>query len=70
MASGAGALRVQLGGAAIYHGKLEQRPLLGCGMAAGAEDIGRAIQLVRDTLFAWLIVITVATLLVAGWQHA
>ncbi len=70
MASGAGALRVLLGGAAIYHGKLEQRPLLGCGMAAGAADIARAVRLVRHTLYAWLIVITLVTLLVAGRQHA
>jgi adenosylcobinamide-phosphate synthase len=70
MAAGAGALRVRLGGAAIYHGESEQRPLLGCGMAAGAADIARAVRLVRHTLYAWLIVITLVTLLVAGWQHA
>lgn len=70
MASGAGALRVQLGGAAIYHGELEQRPALGCGMAAGAADIARAVRLVRRTLYAWLMIITLVTLLVAGWQHA
>ena len=70
MAAGAGALRVRLGGAAIYHGESEQRPLLGCGMAAGAADIARAVRLVRHTLYAWLIAITLVTLLVAGWQHA
>ncbi len=70
MAAGAGALRVRLGGAAIYHGKLEHRPLLGCGMAANAGDITRAVQLVRHTLYSWLIVITLAMLLVAGLQHA
>jgi len=70
MAAGAGALRVRLGGAAIYHGESEQRPLLGCGMAAGAADIARAVRLVRNTLYAWLIIITLAMLLAAGWQHA
>ena len=70
MAAGAGALRVRLGGAAIYHGESEQRPLLGCGMAAGAVDIARAVRLVRHTLYAWLMIITLVTLLVAGWQHA
>ena len=70
MAAGAGALRVRLGGAAIYHGESEQRPLLGCGMAAGAADIARAVRLVRHTLYAWLMIITLVTLLVAGWQHA
>ncbi|MDD5301099.1 MAG: adenosylcobinamide-phosphate synthase CbiB [Gallionella sp.] len=70
MAAGAGALRIQLGGAAIYHGELEQRPLLGCGMAAGAADIARAVQLVRHTLYAWLSVIALGALLLSGWQHA
>ncbi|MDO8466353.1 MAG: adenosylcobinamide-phosphate synthase CbiB [Gallionella sp.] len=69
MAAGAGALRVRLGGAAIYHGELEQRPLLGCGMAAGAADIARAIGLVRHTLYVWLIVIALGALSVAVWQQ-
>ena len=68
MASGAGALRVQLGGAAIYHGALEQRPALGCGMAAGAADIFRAVQLVRHTLYAWLLVITLGALLLNWYE--
>lgn len=70
MAAGAGALRVKLGGAAIYHGKLEQRPALGCGMTAGAADIARAVQLVRHTLYLWLVVIVSGALLMAEWQHA
>lgn len=70
MAAGAGALRVRLGGAAIYHGMLEQRPLLGCGMAVGAADIARAVRLVRHTLFVWLLVIALVIPLAAGWQHA
>ncbi len=70
MASGAGALQVRLGGAAIYHGVLEQRPSLGCGHAAGASDIARAVRLVRYTLYLWLAVIACGALLAAGWQHA
>ncbi|OGS91575.1 MAG: cobalamin biosynthesis protein [Gallionellales bacterium GWA2_60_18] len=70
MAAGAGALQVQLGGAAIYHGMLEQRPALGCGNAAGAADIARAVRLVRHTLYLWLGVIASGALLIAGWQHA
>jgi len=69
MAAGAGALCVQLGGAAIYHGELEQRPSLGCGMAAGASDIMRAVRLVRHTLYLWLIVITLGALLMSVWQQ-
>jgi len=70
MAAGAGALCVQLGGAAIYHGQLEQRPALGCGMAANAADIMRAVRLVRHTLYLWLGVIASGALLMAECQHA
>jgi len=70
MAAGAGALRVQLGGAAIYHGEVEQRPLLGCGAVAGAADVARAVRLVHHTLCVWLIVIALGALLASGWQHA
>ncbi len=69
MAAGAGALCVRLGGAAIYHGELEQRPSLGCGMAAGAADITRAVRLVQHTLYLWLIMIASGALLVTGWQQ-
>jgi len=66
MAAGAGALHVQLGGAAIYHGQLEQRSELGCGMAASAADIMRAVRLVRHTAYLWLGLITTGALLIAG----
>ncbi|HEX5336965.1 MAG TPA: adenosylcobinamide-phosphate synthase CbiB [Gallionella sp.] len=69
MASGAGALQVQLGGAAIYHGVLEQRPSLGCGHVAGAADIARAVRLVRHTLYLWLVAIALGALLIVGWQR-
>ncbi len=54
MASGAGALGVSLGGAAIYDGRLEQRPPLGTGPAATADDIVRAWRLVLHTTLLWL----------------
>nr|WP_315401977.1 adenosylcobinamide-phosphate synthase CbiB [uncultured Duganella sp.] len=54
MASGAGALGVQLGGAAIYDGEVEQRPPLGRGEPATGADIGRAWQLVARTTALWL----------------
>lgn len=69
MAAGAGALHVQLGGAAIYHGQLEQRPALGCGSAAGASDIRRAMRLVRHTMYLWLAVIVSGALMFSGWPH-
>jgi adenosylcobinamide-phosphate synthase len=55
MASGAGALGIQLGGAAVYHGEVEQRPPLGTGRAACGNDIARAWQLVARTTVLWLV---------------
>ena len=54
MASGAGALGIQLGGAAVYHGEVEQRPPLGTGRAANGTDIERAWKLVAHTTALWL----------------
>ena len=54
MASGAGSLGVILGGAAIYHGQLEERPSLGEGRPPCGEDVSRAIALVRHSLALWL----------------
>jgi len=65
MAAGAGALGVALGGPAIYHGELHQRPPLGEGAAAGAADIERALSLVRRGVLLWLLV-----LLIGGQLYA
>lgn len=54
MASGAGSLDVACGGAAWYHGVLEPRPVLGCGQAPQAIDIGRALLLVKRSIVLWL----------------
>ncbi|MDP4028560.1 MAG: adenosylcobinamide-phosphate synthase CbiB [Gallionella sp.] len=69
MAAGAGALQVQLGGSAIYHGESSLRPLLGCGMVVSAADIECAVRLVRHTLYTWLAVLVLGALLIAGWQQ-
>jgi adenosylcobinamide-phosphate synthase len=71
MASGAGALGVSLGGAAMYGGELEQRPPLGTGPGAPATDIVRAWRLVLNTTILWLAVACGAALLamLAG-RHA
>jgi adenosylcobinamide-phosphate synthase len=61
MASGAGALDVQLGGAACYHGEWHQRPLLGTSNIAKANDIGRALRLVSNSVLLWLSVIGIIT---------
>jgi adenosylcobinamide-phosphate synthase len=55
MAAGAGALGLQLGGAAIYSGVVEMRPPLGSGRAAQPDDIRRALNLLDRSLAIWLI---------------
>ena len=65
MAAGAGALGVELGGAAIYHGELHQRPPLGEGAPADAESIAAALALLRRGVALWL-----ALILLGGWLHA
>ena len=62
MAAGAGSLGVQLGGAAVYHGREEIRPPLGNGPAPAAADLGRAIALIRRSLGLWLAVFFVIAL--------
>ncbi|SQF99858.1 cobalamin biosynthesis protein [Paucimonas lemoignei] len=59
MAAGAGALGVELGGAAIYHGELHQRPQLGEGVPADANSIDRGWQLVQRGVWLWLLVLCV-----------
>jgi adenosylcobinamide-phosphate synthase len=59
MSSGAGALGLALGGAAMYDGETEHRPPLGSGSAAQGADIQRAWQLVARTTALWLIVAAV-----------
>jgi len=59
MATGAGALGVQLGGAARYHGEWEQRPALGCGARPGASDIARGVSLVRHAQWLWCAILLV-----------
>jgi len=60
MASGAGALRVRLGGPAPYHGRWEDRPVLGDGESPEASSIVRALHLVDRAVVAWLAVVLLA----------
>ncbi|TDV34646.1 adenosylcobinamide-phosphate synthase [Paraburkholderia caballeronis] len=54
MAAGAGSLNVLVGGPAVYHGTLEQRPVLGAGAPPRAAHIDAALQLVERTTLLWL----------------
>jgi adenosylcobinamide-phosphate synthase len=65
MAAGAGSLGGRLGGVAIYHGQTEIRPTLGAGSPPAADDLERAITLIRRSLWLWL-----AALLTIGFLHA
>ena len=55
MSAGAGSLGLALGGAAIYHGQIEERPVLGEGRPPRGEDVSRAVALVRRSLALWLV---------------
>ncbi|KMM86495.1 adenosylcobinamide-phosphate synthase [Pseudomonas taetrolens] len=57
MAAGAGALGVELGGSAIYHGELHERAQLGEGVPADADSIGRGWQLVQRGVWLWLLIL-------------
>ncbi|CAI3787835.1 Cobalamin biosynthesis protein CobD [Pseudomonas sp. MM227] len=63
MAAGAGALGVQLGGPAIYHGELHQRAVLGEGAPADADSIERGWNLVQRGVWLWLLVLCLGGLL-------
>ena len=69
MASGAGALDLSLGGAAVYHGKEKQRPKLGYGnRETQPMDIQKAINLLDNSVyvvFGLNLLIFVVMLLVA-----
>lgn len=60
MASGAGALGLALGGAAVYHGAIEHRPALGAGRVATGTDILRAWRLVAMTAALWMSALAMA----------
>jgi adenosylcobinamide-phosphate synthase len=66
MSSGAGALGLALGGAAVYDGETEQRPPLGSGGVAQGADIERAWQLVARTTALWLLVAAAIAALLAA----
>ncbi len=46
MATGAGALNLELGGTAVYHGQKKERPVLGAGKSPQKEAIMQSIRLI------------------------
>jgi adenosylcobinamide-phosphate synthase len=69
MAAGAGSLNVQLGGPAVYHGTIEDRPVLGTGAPATAAHVAAALSLVARTLVLWLALLVASATLVLGTHH-
>jgi len=54
MSAGAGALNLRLGGPAVYHGQIKQKPWFGGDRSPELADISRACGLVQRTLWLWL----------------
>ncbi|SDX00771.1 adenosylcobinamide-phosphate synthase CbiB [Marinobacter mobilis] len=69
MAAGAGALGVTLGGPAPYAGTVKVRPILGQGPKPDATTVRRAIDLVTQGVWLWLLVLVLTSLLalLAEW---
>lgn len=59
MTAGAGALDLQLGGPAIYHGQLKAKPWFGGEHTPTPTDINRACELVKRCLLLWIVVIAI-----------
>ncbi len=66
MAAGAGALQIQLGGAAIYDGVRQVKPSLGSGRDAMATDIFLSLNLVCRAVFACLLLQALCLVLLWG----
>jgi len=54
---------VQLGGAAIYHGREELRPPLGCGRTPDAASVRAAVRLMQHGILLWLGVVAIGAAL-------
>jgi adenosylcobinamide-phosphate synthase len=54
MTAGAGSLGVLLGGPAMYHGVLCDKPVFGAGRSPHAVDIDRAVSLVKRGAWCWV----------------
>lgn len=65
MAAGAGALGVELGGPAVYHGEVHERARLGEGPLADASAIERGWQLVQRGVGLWLLILCAGAALYA-----
>ncbi len=60
MCAGAGALQVELGGGAWYHGQWQPRPVMGCGVATTLSDVLAAVALVDRSVCIWVVFLLIA----------
>jgi adenosylcobinamide-phosphate synthase len=65
----AGALGVRLGGRNVYHGRVEERPVLGDGKPPQAADIRRAARL-SAAVGAAALALAVGHAVAAPWRRA
>ena len=64
MTAGAGSLNVRLGGPTYYHQTYTEKPFFGSEITVKTTDIERSIQLIRNTLLLWcLILIAITTII-------
>jgi adenosylcobinamide-phosphate synthase len=64
MAAGAGALGLELGGPAIYHGTPKIRPVLGQGRPPMPGDIDRAVNLITRCIWLWIAIAFLGALMI------
>ena len=69
MSSGAAAIGVKLGGGAVYHGKWQNRPVLGLveDPTPKARDIEAACRLVNEAILCWYLVIVALAMAPSLW---
>ncbi|CAM8752181.1 adenosylcobinamide-phosphate synthase CbiB [Burkholderia pseudomallei] len=69
MAAGAGSLNVVIGGPAVYHGAIEDRPVLGAGEPAAPVHVTAALSLVARTMILWLALLVAGAALSIATHH-
>lgn len=67
MSSGAGTLNIKLGGPAVYHGQLKNKPYFGGNNEPADHDIIKANRLIDKTLWLWIVLITSGEALAGTW---
>lgn len=63
MTSGAGALKLKLGGSAWYHGKYTNKVFFGVKKSPSNKDINRANSLINNSLFLWVCILVVVDII-------